>query len=204
MNVVRTAVQHLGRFFKRRRSQNMDSSLARQIGGDLEEIHINSFKKNESALFKLSNKSFEKSLLCAEALKPDLEKKFGKDSKEFHSKYIPVLLEFMYFFLHLTNRSAFAQLGHEKRNKLYDELAPLVIDDTTRTLCTLFGWPTNLNDGINSDLRAWQFPRIRLRPSNFHLAFLANRRVRKPIFAAVSKPKGFYFRSRGGESGPLQ
>jgi hypothetical protein len=44
------------------------------------------FKKNESALSKLSNKIFENSLFCAESLKPDLEKKFGKDSKEFQSK----------------------------------------------------------------------------------------------------------------------
>ncbi|MGO9274051.1 MAG: hypothetical protein ACLQOO_28075 [Terriglobia bacterium] len=112
---------------------------------------FNSSKKDDSALFKLSKKIFEKSLLCAETLKPDLEEKFGKDSKEFHSKYIPVLFEFMYFFLHLTNRSAFAQLGHEKRNKLYDALAPIVIDDTARTLCTWFGWPTNLKDGIKRD-----------------------------------------------------
>ncbi|MGA2831656.1 MAG: hypothetical protein ABSE55_01165 [Terracidiphilus sp.] len=110
---------------------------------------FNSSKKNESALSKLSDKVFEKSLLCAEVLKPDLEKKFGKDSKEFHSKYIPVLLEFMYFFLHLTNRSAFAQLGHEKRNILYDELAPLTIDATIETY---FGhWPKNLKDGMERD-----------------------------------------------------
>jgi hypothetical protein len=61
------------------------------------------------------------------------------------------LCEFVYFFLHLTNRSAFAQLGHEKRNKLYDALAPLVVDDTARTLCTLFGWPTNLKDGMKRE-----------------------------------------------------
>ncbi len=40
----------------------------------------------------------------------------------------------MYFFFHLTNRLAFAQLGHEKRNKLYDELIPPTIDATIRTL----------------------------------------------------------------------
>ena len=61
---------------------------------------LNRFRKHESALFKLSNKIFEKSLLCAETLKPDLEEKFGKDTKEFHSKYMLVLFEFMYFFIH--------------------------------------------------------------------------------------------------------
>lgn len=110
---------------------------------------FNSFKKNESALLNLSSKIFENSLVCAESLKPDLEEKFGKDSKEFHSKYIPVLFEFMYFFLHLTNRSAFGQLGQEKRSKLQDKLAPLAVDATIQTL---FGhWPTNLKDGIKKD-----------------------------------------------------
>jgi hypothetical protein len=45
-------------------------------------------KKNQSALSKLSTKVFEKSLFCAEALKPDLEEKFGKGSKEFQSRWV--------------------------------------------------------------------------------------------------------------------
>jgi hypothetical protein len=110
---------------------------------------FDSSRKNESAMSKLSGKVFEKSLLCAESLRPDLEEKFGKDSKTFHSKYTPVLFEFMYFFLHLTNRYAFAQLGQERRNKLYDELVPTTIDATIETY---FGhWPQNLRDGIERD-----------------------------------------------------
>jgi len=57
---------------------------------------FNSFKKNkknESALTNLSKKIFENSLLCAESLKPDLEEKFGKDTKQLHSKYTSVLFE---------------------------------------------------------------------------------------------------------------
>jgi hypothetical protein len=110
---------------------------------------FNSSQRKESALSKLSNKVFEKSLRCAESLKPDLERKFGRDSKEFHSKYVPVLFEFMYFFLHLTNRFAFAQLGHERRNRLYDELVPPTIDATIEAY---FGhWPKNLKEGIERD-----------------------------------------------------
>jgi hypothetical protein len=110
---------------------------------------FNNSKKNESAMSKLSKKVFEKSLWCAEALKPDLEKKFGKDSKTLQSKYIPALFEFEYFFLHLANRYAFAQLGHERRNKLYDELVPPTIDATIETY---FGHcPKNLKDGIERD-----------------------------------------------------
>ncbi len=106
----------------------------------------NSFKRNES---ELSKKIFQSSLLCAEPLKKDLEVKFKGDSKEVNSKYIRVLFEFMYFFLHLTIRSAFTQLGQEKRDKLQDELAPLAINTTIETL---FGhWPENLKDGIKND-----------------------------------------------------
>ena len=110
---------------------------------------FNSSKKNESAMSKLSKKVFEMSLFCAEALKPDLEKKFGKDSKIFNSKYIPVLFEFMYFFIHLTDRYAFNQLGLERRNKLIDELGPATIDATIQTF---FGHcPKNIKDGIERD-----------------------------------------------------
>jgi hypothetical protein len=111
---------------------------------------FNSSKKNESAMSKLSKKVFEMSLLCAEALKPDLEKKFGKGSKTFNSKYVPVLFEFMYFFLHLTDRYAFDQLGHERRNKLYDQLVPTTIDAMIKNS---FGHscPKNIRDGIEKD-----------------------------------------------------
>ena len=110
---------------------------------------INSFKKHDSALSNLSEKVFENSLLCAESLRKDLEEKYGKDTKEFHLKFTMVLFEFMYFFLHLTNRSAFKQLGEEKRSKLLDELGPVLVNAVTETL---FGhWPQNLKDGIKRD-----------------------------------------------------
>jgi hypothetical protein len=110
---------------------------------------FNSSKKSESAMSKLSKKIFGMSLLCAETLKPDLEKKFGKDSKIFNSKYIPVLFEFMYFFIQLTDRYAFNQLGNERRNKLYDALVPATIDATIETF---FGHcPQNIKDGIERD-----------------------------------------------------
>ena len=107
---------------------------------------FNSSKKNETAMSKLSKKVFEKSLLCAETLKPDLEEKFGKDSKAFHSRNIAVLFEFMYFFLHLADRYAFAQLGPERRNRLVDELVPPTISATIETC--FVRCPKNLKDGM--------------------------------------------------------
>jgi len=113
---------------------------------DVKELWDESLLRAEnSAMHKLATKVFEKSLLCAETLKPDLEGRFGKGSKEFQSKYFPVLFEFMYFFLHLVNRDAFAQLGHLRRNKLYDELVPGAVDAMIETY---FGhWSENLKDG---------------------------------------------------------
>lgn len=110
---------------------------------------LNRFRKNESALVKLSKTVFEKSLSGAQALKPDLENKFGKDTKEFQSKYFPVLFEFMYFFLHVTDRVAFNQLGPERRNQLIDSLVPPTIDATIETYFD--HWPQKSKDGIRKD-----------------------------------------------------
>lgn len=110
---------------------------------------FNSSKKYESAMSRLSKKVFEMSLLCAETLKPDLKNRFGKDSKIFSSKYVQVVFEFMYFFLHLTDRYAFAQPSHEKRNKLYDELVPTTIDAMIEFFCGHS--PKNSKDEIERD-----------------------------------------------------
>lgn len=110
---------------------------------------FNIFKRNESALAKLGKMIFKNSLLCAKSLRPDIEEKFGKDSQKFRSVYTQVRFEFMYFFFHLTNRSAFRQLGQEKRTRLQNNLGPLAIDSTIQTL---FGnWPGHLKDGIKND-----------------------------------------------------
>jgi hypothetical protein len=110
---------------------------------------FNSFKKNESALSNLSKKIFESAALCEEIVKPYLEERFKKDSKEFDRKYITTLCEFMYFFMHFTNRLAFHYLGKEKREKLQDELSPPTIHATIEAL---FGhWPQNLKNGIKEE-----------------------------------------------------
>jgi hypothetical protein len=110
---------------------------------------LNRFRKNESASVQLSKKVFQKSLSGAQALKPDLENKFGKDTKEFQSKYFPVLFEFMYFFLHVTDRLAFNQLGPERRNQLIDSLVPPTIDATIETYFD--HWPQKSKDSIRKD-----------------------------------------------------
>jgi hypothetical protein len=106
--------------------------------------------QNESALVHLSNTIYEFSAMCADSLKSELEDKFGKDSKEFHSKYVEILCEHMYFIIHLTNRSAFSQLGEQKLNKLQERLYPLVVNTTIETLYP--HWPNNIKNGIRNDL----------------------------------------------------
>lgn len=110
---------------------------------------FNTSKRNVSALRKLGAMIFKNSLLCAESLRPDLEEKFGKDTQNFHSIYTQVRFEFMYFFFHLTNRSAFRQLGQETRTKLQNNLGPLAIDATIQAL--LGHWPKHLKGAIEND-----------------------------------------------------
>ena len=73
-------------------------------------------------LSELSNKIIKISFFCTDSLNQNLEEKYGKDTKEFLSKHIQVLFEFTCFSLHITSRSAFKQLGQEKRNELQDKL----------------------------------------------------------------------------------
>ncbi len=144
---LETALEQVFADFKRRGIAAETLNLAADQGQAA--AQFNSSKKNESALSKLSTKVSEKSLLCAESLKPDLERKFGKDSEEFRSKYRLVLFEFMCLFLHLTDRFAFAQLGHEKRVKLIDVLVRPSIDTTIETY--VGHWPQNVKDGIGRE-----------------------------------------------------
>jgi len=106
---------------------------------------FNTFKKDKFAIGELSNVIFKNSLDCAEALKNYLNDSTEKERQE---KWIYVLFEFIYFFMHMTNRIAFGKLGNERRIKLQNELAPLIIDPTIKSL---FGhWPKKLKEGIKS------------------------------------------------------
>ncbi len=125
------------------------SELLRCVLQDLKTLNKD-FEINGPASSSFLEKIIELSLLCAESLEKDLEEKYVKDSEEFHSKCISVLLEFIYFFLHVASRSAFMQLGQEKRNKLLDKLKPLIIDTTVDTLFK--HWPKNLQDETRKEI----------------------------------------------------
>jgi hypothetical protein len=104
----------------------------------------------ESAAFaELAKRIFESASLSADPIIEDLKKKLGEESKEFKNKFVPVRFEFLYFFIHLANRSAFAQLGAEKSEKLSSQLVEHLIDTTVEIL--MGHWPEHLKQGIKKD-----------------------------------------------------
>jgi hypothetical protein len=112
-------------------------------------IWLNSFKKNDSALLNLSTKISKSSVFCTNFFKSALEKRHGRDSKEFYLKYVSILLEFMSFFIHLTDRFTLGKIVLEKRHKLVNQLANFMVNVPFKTL---FGhWPEILRDNINKD-----------------------------------------------------
>jgi len=62
---------------------------------------------------------------CGVALKPQMA---GDNDGEKEGHYILVLLEFLYFFVHMVRRYAIPILGQEGEEKLLNELQPLLID----------------------------------------------------------------------------
>jgi hypothetical protein len=105
--------------------------------------------QNATALRDLDFKVFESAALSAQPVTEGLKKKLGADSDEFKLKFMPVLFEFLYFYLHLANRSAFAQLGATKSRKLSHELVKLSIKTTIET--QMGHWPETVKDGIKNE-----------------------------------------------------
>jgi hypothetical protein len=110
---------------------------------------LNSFKKRPSAIINLACAIVKTSDQCAQEFKKLVDEKFGKDSKEAMESWLLVQYEFLFFFAHLANRSAFSRLGNNKRTKLQNLLGPILADSTTEAW---FGhWPEKLKEGIKHD-----------------------------------------------------
>ena len=94
----------------------------------------------------LANRIVKASLNGAETLKPSL---VAADEEDRTRRWFTVICEFLYFFMHLTNRFAYAELGHEQRCKIQKELYPLIVRPTIESI---FGhWPPKLKDGLEND-----------------------------------------------------
>jgi hypothetical protein len=86
------------------------------------------------------------SLSDADALKSSIR---AKDEKDHTQRWFAIVCEFLYFFMHLTNRFAYRELGHEQRCKVQDQLYPLIVRPTIESI---FGhWPTKLKDGMETE-----------------------------------------------------
>jgi|SRR5580765_649558 len=108
---------------------------------------LSTFRKPEvPPVGDLARRIVQASLSDAEALKSSIHEANDKD----HTlRWFAVVCEFLYFFMHLTNRFAYRELGHEQRRKVQDQLYPLIIRPTIESI---FGhWPQSLKDGIESD-----------------------------------------------------
>jgi hypothetical protein len=85
------------------------------------------------------------SMTDAEALKASIHAKNDKDHTQ---RWFAVLCEFLYFFMHMTNRFAYGELGHERRCKIQDQLYPLIVRPTIESV---FGhWPQTLKDRMEN------------------------------------------------------
>lgn len=108
---------------------------------------LKSFKNEKSSIVELSSAIFKNSTVCAEALK-----EYVNDSTEEERLKIRMYmtLEFIYFWMHITNRIAFAVLGNDLRVKLQKELGLLVIEPTVESF---FGhWTDKLKQGLLMDI----------------------------------------------------
>jgi len=107
----------------------------------IKEIH-----KKTIPIHALSKAIIEGSLSMANSLRPSMEFKSEEENEE---NWVYVLFEFQYLLLHLLSRFSAIQLGPEKRSALLEDIGPLVIEPTIRTI---FGhWPDDLQNKIKSE-----------------------------------------------------
>jgi hypothetical protein len=107
------------------------------------------FRAKSSNFAELNKKIFESAALSADPTIKYLRNKLGGETKEFQHKFVPVMFEFLHFFIHLANRSAFAQLGAENSPKLSQKLVEHLVDSMVETL--MGHWPNNLKQGMKTD-----------------------------------------------------
>ena len=99
---------------------------------------IKSARRELDPIFGISQGIAKATGYCSEEVSPLMN--FPTKEKNGESR-IYVVFEFVYFFMHLTRRSAFSVLGDEGKIKLAKELSPLIVPPIIEGL---FGhWPKN-------------------------------------------------------------
>jgi len=110
---------------------------------------LNFFSNKESSLQCLSTKIIDYSFSSSNAIKSYLCQRYNENSEEFNLKYIQIIFEFMYFFLHIASRSASRLQSGSKINALLNSLCSLTIDNAIKRFFD--HWPEDLKLGIKRD-----------------------------------------------------
>ena len=107
---------------------------------------IKETNRNLAPILALSKAILEGSVSMSKSLRPSMEFESEKENEE---NWVYVLFEFQYLLLHLVSRYSAIKVGPERRTSLLEEIGPLVIEPTIRTL---FGhWPDDLRNNIQTE-----------------------------------------------------
>lgn len=108
---------------------------------------LSTFRKPEiPPVADLARRIVLASMTGAEALKASIHAENDKDRTQ---RWFAVLCEFLYFFMHMSNRVAYGELGQGPRCKIQDQLYPLIVRPTIESV---FGhWPPDLKDKMESE-----------------------------------------------------
>ena len=111
----------------------------------LEGIQLSKTKKDY--LFKI----FKNSIIAVEVIRHLVEKKDINQNKYNLSdtEWFSILFEFIYLYLHLTDRFAFGHMNEEQRGSLMIELEELSITAAVDAVC--LGWPEDKKERIKEE-----------------------------------------------------
>jgi hypothetical protein len=99
-------------------------------------------KRAEPIVF-LGDAIFESALVCAEAIRPQID---FPSEREREMQWVFILYEFVYFFMHMTNRAAYRVLGQDSRTRLQEELGTSIPVAVTEAICG--HWPAELKSKL--------------------------------------------------------
>lgn len=105
-------------------------------------------QREHKPIFELGMAIASAAMQCGQAMRS----KIVADSEDkANEQFIYVCYEFLYFFMHLTDRIAFQKLGPVRRSKLMDALDPLIVGPSVDAFFD--HWPEDLKSKMRSEFR---------------------------------------------------
>ena len=97
------------------------------------------------------NEIFGSSVAAADAIRALAEDKSFKQNKYglSNTERVQILFEFIYFYLHLTDRLAFGHMDEERRATFMTELEQICISSTVNAIC--HEWPEDSKERIKKE-----------------------------------------------------